>query len=68
MYEVKTVVRTFESNDRQRRYLEEHTQCAMCETELAIDHKIDPGGGMMKEEAHCPTCGVRVRAVRHRVH
>jgi hypothetical protein len=54
--------------ERQERYLEEHNRCAMCDSELEIGHEVDSAGVMLKEEAHCPLCGVQVRAVRHRLH
>ena len=55
------------SND-QARYVEEHTQCAMCATQLEIDHDINAQEAKVTEEARCVSCGIRVRAVKHRVH
>lgn len=51
-----------------RRYLDEQACCAMCETELEIRHEINVKDLRVKEEAHCPSCGIRVRSNHHLMH
>lgn len=62
------ISQTDAADEKQARYAEEHNQCAMCETELEIVHEIRAFEGALTEEAHCPHCGVRVRAIQHRLH
>ena len=52
----------------QRRYMSEHTTCAMCDTKLEIRHEINMNDLKVKEEAHCPSCGIRVRSRHHLMH
>ena len=52
----------------QFRYLTEHSTCAMCETQLEIRHEINRNDLKVKEEAHCPSCGIRVRSSHHLMH
>jgi DNA-directed RNA polymerase subunit RPC12/RpoP len=49
----------------QERYIFEHNTCAMCESELEIRHEINMKELKLKEEAHCPSCGIRVRSTSH---
>lgn len=53
------------SSAQRERYLFEHQTCAMCETELEISHEINRSDLKVKEEAHCPCCGIRVRSSHH---
>ncbi len=50
------------------RYLVAHSTCAMCETKLEIRHEINKNEWKLKEEAHCPSCGIRVRSAHHLLH
>jgi DNA-directed RNA polymerase subunit RPC12/RpoP len=50
------------------RYITEHTTCAMCDSELEIRHEINRPELKVKEEAHCPDCGIRVRSKHHLMH
>lgn len=52
----------------QRRYVTEHSTCAMCDTRLEIRHEINRNDLKIKEEAHCPSCGIRVRSAQHLMH
>lgn len=47
------------------RFIFEHQTCAMCESELEISHEINKPALRVKEEAHCPCCGIRVRSTHH---
>lgn len=53
---------------RQRRFMTEHSSCAMCDTKLEIRHEINKNDLKIKEEAHCPSCGIRVRIAHHMMH
>lgn len=55
-------------DERHERYLTEHTRCALCESPLELGHEIDSFRAVLVEEARCAQCGVRARAVRHRLH
>lgn len=50
---------------QRERYVFEHQTCAMCENELEITHDINRLELRVKEEAHCPSCGIRVRSSHH---
>lgn len=56
------------AEETQQRFLAEHTSCAMCDTPLEIKHEINKGDLKVKEEAHCPCCGIRVRSCHHLMH
>ncbi len=64
--DLKAVSTTLEP--RQRRYMTEHSSCAMCDTKLEIRHEINKNDLKIKEEAHCPSCGIRVRVAHHMMH
>mgnify|MGYP001609619328 CR=1 FL=1 len=53
---------------QQRRFVNEHSSCAMCDTKLEIRHEINKNDLKIKEEAHCPSCGIRVRVAHHMMH
>ena len=55
-------------NSQQRRFVHEHQTCAMCETQLDILHEVDKTELKVKEQAHCPCCGIRVRSTQHLMH
>jgi hypothetical protein len=52
----------------QRVYMTAHSSCAMCDTKLEIRHEINEIEFKIKEEAHCPSCGIRVRSAHHILH
>jgi hypothetical protein len=54
--------------ESQQRFLTEHSSCAMCDTPLDIKHDINRTDLKVKEEAHCPCCGIRVRSCQHLMH
>ncbi len=49
----------------QLQFISEQLTCAMCETELEIHHQVDLAALKVREEAHCPSCGIRVRSCHH---
>jgi DNA-directed RNA polymerase subunit RPC12/RpoP len=49
----------------QEKYVFEHSTCAMCDSTLEIRHEINKNEFKIKEEAHCPSCGIRVRSTHH---
>ena len=51
-----------------RKFMSEYTMCAMCDTNLEIRHEINMTDLKVKEEAHCPSCGIRVRSKHHLMH
>ncbi len=51
-----------------RKFMTEYTMCAMCDTKLEIRHEINTNDLKVKEEAHCPSCGIRVRSKHHLMH
>lgn len=57
-----------EHSTKQIRYMTAHSACAMCDTKLEIRHEINKNDLKIKEEAHCPSCGIRVRSVHHLLH
>lgn len=56
------------SANHQRQFVTEHTSCAMCDTRLEIHHEINTNDLKVKEEAYCPSCGIRVRSAHHLMH
>ncbi len=60
--------RTDITSTPQRRYVREHSTCAMCESTLEIRHDVNRADLKVKEEAHCPSCGIRVRSAHHLMH
>lgn len=53
---------------RQQRFINEHSCCAMCDSLLEIRHEINKSELKVKEEAHCPSCCLRVRVAHHAMH
>lgn len=60
-----TAPETLETSTRQYRFVFEHSTCAMCDSTLEIRHEINKNDLKIKEEAHCPSCGIRVRSTHH---
>ena len=52
----------------QARFMSEHATCAMCDSTLEIVHDVNREALKVKEEAHCPCCGIRVRSSHHLMH
>jgi hypothetical protein len=52
----------------QEHRVSEQASCAMCDSMLEIRHEINTNGLKVKEEAHCPCCGIRVRVTQHLLH
>jgi len=57
-----------ETEPQHVRFLTEHSTCAMCDSVLEIRHEINRADLRVKEEAHCPLCGIRVRSNHHLMH
>jgi DNA-directed RNA polymerase subunit RPC12/RpoP len=55
-------------NPQQERFMNEHNSCAMCDSKLEIRHEVNGKELKVKEEAHCPACGIRVRSSHHLMH
>jgi DNA-directed RNA polymerase subunit RPC12/RpoP len=53
---------------QQSRYVFEHSTCAMCDSNLEVRHQINRTELKVREEAHCPSCGIRVRSTHHLMH
>lgn len=57
-----------EANLRLAAFATEHATCAMCETQLDIRFETNRSDLRVKEEAHCPCCGIRVRSGHYLMH
>ncbi len=48
----------------QKAFVAVQCNCALCSTDLVI--KVEPtASGEIREEAHCPSCDMRMRAKTH---
>lgn len=45
--------------------IDDHLNCVLCGGHLEFAHKTDFISGVVTEDAHCPTCGVRNRQSAH---
>lgn len=61
-------LRASKNASEQARFVTEHSTCAMCDSVLDIRHESDRTLLKVKEEAHCPSCGIRVRTGQHLMH
>lgn len=66
--EATSTQETSTHSNSQHRFVIEHSTCAMCDTPLEIGHEINSFELKVKEEAHCPSCGIRVRVAHHFMH
>ena len=55
-------------SNEQLRFVAEHASCAMCDSELETRHQVNLAELRLREEAHCPSCGIRVRSSQHLLH
>lgn len=57
-------IQYFEKADtpKHREFINSQNNCILCNTVLEVLHVVDKATGSIKEEAHCPECGVRTRA------
>jgi transcription elongation factor Elf1 len=46
-------------------FLENYQNCPLCGTELLFTHVTHFVKGQATEEAHCPSCAIRVRHAEH---
>ena len=63
-----TIITPQQLSGAQRVYMTAHSSCAMCDTKLEIRHEINKIDSKIKEEAHCSSCGIRVRSAQHVLH
>lgn len=54
-------VRSQPKNDRHEQIIEHLTRCCLCGNELKYHHETDYIMLTVREEAHCQSCGVRMR-------
>ena len=43
-------------------FIQELHHCPLCNSELHLSHTKEPAKMAMNEEAHCPSCLIRIRA------
>lgn len=51
----------------QLKYLFEQNHCAICEAQLELGHEVDVEQELVKEQAHCPACKIKVRSSHFRL-
>ena len=42
-------------------FVEQHTHCQLCETQLEISHQVYECQGVAIETARCPSCQIKAR-------
>ena len=47
--------------------IDDQNSCCLCGTKLIFKHKIDYLTLDVREEADCPTCGIRMKTKNHRL-
>jgi len=52
----------------QEDYVEVENSCCLCGSDLAFQHEIDAFTLVVKEKAHCTTCGVQLKEKEHLLH
>lgn len=45
----------------QLKYVFEQNHCAICESKLELSHEVNVEQELVKEQAHCPACKIKVR-------
>lgn len=45
--------------------LDDFTRCCLCGTELTFRHSVDYATLSVREDAHCPSCSIRLRTRDH---
>jgi hypothetical protein len=48
--------------------IEIETHCCLCGGELEFQHKTDYLLLKIQEDAHCPTCSIRMKSREHTIH
>ncbi len=48
--------------------IEDYTCCDLCGGELRFEHRIDYTRFMVREDAHCAACQIRLRSRDHIIH
>ncbi len=56
------------ADDEHEARIEDFTRCCLCGTELAFQHEVDYSRLSVREDAHCPSCRIRLRARDHALH
>jgi DNA-directed RNA polymerase subunit RPC12/RpoP len=67
MAPVSAHIHAMTHQDWQRQRLEDLLECAICGSELMFTHVTHFINQETEEEAHCPSCRIRVRQQRHRL-
>ena len=52
----------------QEDYMEIENSCCLCGSDLAFEHDIDAFTLVVKEKAHCTTCGIQLKEKEHLLH
>ena len=51
----------------QLKYVFEQNHCAICEAQLELGHEVNVEQELVKEQAHCPACKIKVRSSHFRL-
>lgn len=50
-----------------REFIKVHSHCILCGTVLELHHIKTDAHSEIKEEAHCPECGIKTRSKIHQL-
>lgn len=53
------------ATDQHQEFVLAQSNCALCGSNLELQHMVDKISNEIKEEAHCPDCEIRARARIH---
>lgn len=53
------------SNDQHQEFVIAQCNCALCGSNLELQHDVDKISNEIREEARCPDCEIRTRARIH---
>lgn len=59
---------TLEVATRHEDFVDSENNCCLCGSDLAFEHETDLLTLTVREEAHCPTCGVQLKEKEHILH
>lgn len=54
-------------SEKERLFIENQNNCALCNSELTIRVATLPNGPYLIEEANCPRCKIKTRVKNHNV-
>jgi transcription elongation factor Elf1 len=63
----KKIEWTVSKKQWQEEAISDHLTCCLCGTELSFEHRVDHVQQVVKEEAHCKSCGVKHRTTENRL-